>query len=160
MAVDEDGGARKKTRLHTAANSRISTNQDKTVTRLAMADRIGAQPAQESASEFVNFLHLTTGDDWGRRGRFWFHQENILKICLGSGRYTGAAVDVVNFEKVHDGKPLDFEDTIHSGQAEAAPAVQEIGNMRLLEAGFLGQAQPGQIALVNMIQQVSAKLFL
>ncbi|PYX48854.1 MAG: hypothetical protein DMG83_00455 [Acidobacteria bacterium] len=55
---------------------------------------------------------------------------------------------------------LHIQDFVHAFQAEAALAVEEVGNVRLLEAGLLGEAEAGKIALFNPVPERLAQIFL
>ena len=58
------------------------------------------------------------------------------------GTTGGALVDLGGIEQVEDGEVLDVEDFVHAFDAEAALAVEEIGDVGLFESGLLGKSSP------------------
>jgi sorbitol-specific phosphotransferase system component IIA len=55
---------------------------------------------------------------------------------------------------------LDGEDPVHTLEAQAALAIQEVGDVSLLESGLLSQPEPGQIALVDALPKSFAEVVL
>jgi hypothetical protein len=55
---------------------------------------------------------------------------------------------------------LDGEDPIHPLQTQAAFAIQEIGDMGLLETGLLSQTKAGQVAFINALPEGIAQVVL
>ena len=46
---------------------------------------------------------------------------------------------------------LDLEDLVHALDAEAAFAVEEIGDVGLFESGLLGEAESGEFTCLNAV---------
>ena len=63
-------------------------------------------------------------------------------------------------EQVEHGKVLDIQDFIHAFEAQAAFAVEEVGDVGLLESGLLGQAKTSQFAFFNAFPEGFSQIFL
>jgi hypothetical protein len=55
---------------------------------------------------------------------------------------------------------LHVQNSVHSFQAKSALAVQEVGNVGLLEAGLFRQPQARELPCVNVFPQGLAEIFL
>ena len=80
---------------------------------------------------------------------------------VGAGRDDrGALIDLGGVEQVKHGDVLHGQDLVHAFQAEAALAIEEVGDMGLLEAGLLGEVKAGEIAFVNALPEGFAEVVL
>jgi hypothetical protein len=55
---------------------------------------------------------------------------------------------------------LDGQNPVHALKAQAALAIQEVGDVSLLESGLLCQPEPGQIAFVDALPKSFAEVVL
>ena len=55
---------------------------------------------------------------------------------------------------------LDGEDGVHAFEAEAAFAVEEIGDVGLLESGLLGEPESGEFACFDALPEYFAEIIL
>ena len=76
-----------------------------------------------------------------------------FRIRRRSGTGWSTLVDFGGIEQVEDGAVLDLEDLVHALDAEAALAVEEIGDVGLFESGLLGQSQPRQFTYFDAIPE-------
>ena len=87
-------------------------------------------------------------------------KEDVLKLIV-AGRENGSAlVDLGGIEKVENGKVLDSEDAIHAFKTQAALAIEEVGDVSLLESGLLSETESGQIAFINALPKSIAQILL
>ena len=87
-------------------------------------------------------------------------EQNILKLIV-AGRQDGRAlVDFRRIEQIEHGEMLHVQDFIHAFEAEAALAVEEVGDVSLLKARLLRQAEAGEIAFLDALPKRVAQIFL
>ena len=55
---------------------------------------------------------------------------------------------------------LDGENAIHTLKAEATLAIEEVGDMGLLEAGLLGETEAGEVAFLDAFPESVAEIVL
>ena len=55
---------------------------------------------------------------------------------------------------------LNVENLVHPFQAKSALAIEEVGNMGLLEPSLLGEPQTGDFPSINAIPECLTKIFL
>jgi hypothetical protein len=88
------------------------------------------------------------------------NQEDIFKLSVPWRGDAGALINFFGIEQVKDGEPLDLKDFVHAIEAETALAVEEIGDMGLPEAGLLGEADTGELSVLDLPTKTLAKVFL
>ncbi len=95
----------------------------------------------------------------GGRGRA-IDQGHVFELIVAGRKDAGALVDLLGIEQVEDGKVLYIQHLVHALDAEAALAVEEVGNVGLLETGLAGQAEAGQLAGIDALPERLAQSFL
>ena len=55
---------------------------------------------------------------------------------------------------------LDLKDFVHAFKAESAFAVEEVGDVSLLESGLPGEAKPGELARFDTVPQDLTEIIL
>jgi hypothetical protein len=160
MAIEEDGGAREEARIHAHATASVNPNDDKAHPRLAIAFGLGAQAAEEDATKLQEFPDTHAHNEGLSGGHATVDDKDIVELPVARGRDAGSFVDLLGIEQVEDGEVLNLEDLVHPLKAQAALAVQEIGDVGLAEASFFGQSQASQFAVVNTLPKAFAEVFL
>lgn len=140
MAVDEQQGAREQTRRHGHGVAVIEADEHKAEPGRAVAFGAGFQVAQEGFFEFENTLDAV-GSDGGPSGMGGSGEEDIFELIAAGGKDGGTLVDFGGIEQIEDREMLDGEDFVHAFEAEAALAVEEVGDVGLLESGLLGEVE-------------------
>lgn len=115
---------------------------------------------RKKTPEFVNLFHLQRGNHRHGSSDFRIHEKNVCEVGFRAGRDRGSAIDFIGVEKISDRQALDLEDAIHSGQTQAAFAIEEVRDVRLFETGFLRQAQASQFPLLDPSQEILPKFLL
>ena len=151
-------GSRREIHAHPFAGIRLDEHEALPVFPIAL--HFGAQLLQETLLELQNFLHPQAHDAGLGGGDGARHQENVVKLVRAGRQDAGAFVDLAGIDEVKHGKALYFEHFIHAFDAQAALLVEEVGNVRLLETGLLGQAQAGQMALLDAGEKGLAQIVL
>ena len=160
MAIDERCGPGQETRVHAHAFACIDLNHHETLPVAAIAFDLGAQLLKKCFFELDDLFDVHIGEERMGCGDGAFGEENVLKLIV-AGRENGSAlVDFGGVKKIEDGEMLNGENAIHALQTETALAVQEIGDVRLLESSLLGEAEAGEIAVLNALPKSVAKIFL
>lgn len=160
MAIDEGCGSGQEAGIHAHALARIDLDHDETLPVTAIAFDLGPQLLKKRFLELDDLLDVHIGEKRMGGGDGTFREQNVLKFVV-AGRENGSAlVDFGGVQKIKNGEVLNGENAIHAFQAEAALAVQEIGDVGLLESSLLSQAETGQIAILNALPKGVAKVFL
>jgi hypothetical protein len=160
MAVDEQCGAGQEAGVHAHAFAGVGFDGHESLPTGAVAFDFRLELPQKALFEFQDLLHMHADQEGMGGGDATIGDEDVLKLII-AGRQDGSAlVDLGGVEEIEDGKMLDGQDTIHAFEAEAALAVEEVGDVSLLEAGLLRQAEPGEIAFFNPFPKSIAKIFL
>lgn len=87
-------------------------------------------------------------------------EDDVLKFVIAGGEDGSALIYLGRVQEIEDGEMLDGENAVHAFEAEAALAIQEVGDVSLLETGLLGQAKAGKIAFLNALPESIAKILL
>ncbi len=149
VTVDQEGSAREESRVHAHAFAAIYFNDYETFPLFALgAFGFRFQLLEKRLLEFQDFLDVHAGDERLGGGDGSIGEKDVLKFIV-AGRQDGSAL--VNFrrvEKIQHGKMLNGEDPIHALEAEAALAIQEVGDVSLFKSRLLRQAEAGQFAFL------------
>ena len=134
MAIEEQRGAGGETRRHVEGLSSVEPYEDKALPGGTVALGLGPQIAKNTLLELEN-----VNDAVGSNPRLdcggWIGEQDILELVWAGRQNGGSLVDLGGIEEVEDGEVLDREDFVHAFDAEAALAVEEIGDVGLLESG-------------------------
>ena len=149
MAVDEERGAREKAGIHRGGLATVELDQHETLPVGTIAVGFGPNPVKERLLELEDFLDLHADDERLGGGMTGIGEDNIFEF-VGAGRKDGSAlVDLKRIEEIEDREMLNLEDLVHAFEAETALAIEKVGNMSLLEACLLGEAEAGEFACVD-----------
>lgn len=160
MAIDECSGSGQEAGIHAHALAGIDLDHHETFPVAAIAFDFGPQFLKKCFLELDDLFDVHTGEKRVSCGDGSLSEKNVLKFVV-AGREDGSAlVDFGGVKKVENGEMLNGENAIHAFEAEAALAVQEIGNVRLLESSLLSEAEAGKIAILNALPKGVAKIFL
>ena len=66
-------------------------------------------------------------------------QQHVIEIVLTGRGNAGTLVDFAGIEQIQDGQALHIQHLVHAFDAQTALAVEEVGNMGLLETRVLSQ---------------------
>ena len=118
------------------------------------------KPSQECFLEFEDIKYVHAGDERlsGRGGGIG--KDYVFEFVVAWGKDGGALIDLGGIEEVEYAEVLDGEDGIHAFEAEAALAVEEVGDVGLLESGLLCQPESGQAACFDSPQEDFTKVVL
>ena len=87
-------------------------------------------------------------------------QEHVFELVAAGRQDRSPFVDLARIQQVEHGEMLDGEHFVHAFQAEPAFAVEEVGDVRLLEPGLLRQSKSRQVALFDPFPQRFAEIIL
>jgi len=160
MAVDEQRGSWGKAGGHESGLPGIELNEDETLPAGPVGFGIRVQLVQEGLLELEDFLYMHADDEGLGGGGRGIGEDDVFEV-VGAGRQDrGALIDLGGIEQVKDGKMLDLKDFVHAFEAEAAFAVEEIGDVGLLESGLLGQAEAGEFSCCDAVPEDFAEIIL
>lgn len=160
MAVDEERGAGKQARIHAHSFAGVHFNYYEAFPLLAIAFNFGFQFLEKCLLEFQNFFHVHAGEQGLSGGDGSIGEKDILKLVVTGGQDGSAFVDFGGIEEIENGKVLNGEDAIHAFETEAAFAIEEVGDVSLLEPGLLGQTEAGEIAFLDTLPKSIAEIVL
>ncbi len=139
---------------------RVDANDHEALPVFALALQFGPHLAQEALLELQDLADVHAHDQRFGGGHGPVDQQHVIEFVLGGRQDAGALVDLGGIDQVEHGEVLDIQDFIHAFEAEAALAVEEVGDVSLLETGLLGEAQSGEVAFVNPVPEGFAQIFL
>jgi hypothetical protein len=87
-------------------------------------------------------------------------EEDVGIVVLARRWDAGAGIDFVGGDEIEDRKVFDIENAVHAFEAEAALAVEEVGDVGLAEAGFLREGDAGEVTGVDTFGKKLAKTVL
>lgn len=160
VAIDQERGAGKKTGIHAHAFAGVGFDEDEAFPAGTVAFDFGLELLQKALLEFKDLFHVHAGEQGVRGGDGAIGEDDALKFVIARRNDGGTFVDLGGIEQIEHRETLDRQDAIHAFEAEATFAVQEVGNVSLLEAGLPRQAKPGEIAIFDAFPQSIAKVFL
>src|SRR5215469_5865730 len=161
VTINENRGAGKQARIHAHAFAAIGADDDETLPVLAVAAfDFGTHLAQEGLLELLDLAHVHAHDEGLEGGNGSIDLQDIFELVLAGGKNTGALVDFGGVEQVENREVLDVQNFVHTLQAEASFAIEEIGDVGLFEAGLLRQTKAGEVAGFNTIPQGFAQIIL
>jgi len=142
MAVYQERCPWHEARMHAGGFAGIELDEDEAVPAGAVAVGFGFQLMQEGFLELENVFDVHGGDERPGGGGGSIGEENVFKFVV-AGRQDGSAlVDLGGIEQIEHGEMLDGEDFVHAFETEAALAVEEVGDVGLLESGLVGSWRP------------------
>ena len=160
VAIDENGGAGQKPRIHAHALTAINLDGDKAFPALAGDPAFRAEAAQENLFELQHVLYVHAHDEGFSGGDSTLDQEDILKFVFGRRQDAGAFVDFGRIDKIEDREMLHLENSIHAFYAEATFTIEEVGDMSLSKASLRGQTEASQFSLSDTLPQSLTKIVL
>ena len=160
MPVDQHRGSWQQARIHTHAVGGIDLDQHKTQPAISRRFQGWAQAAKKALLELENVLDSFVGDDGFTRGNGSLYQQHVLEIVVAGWDDAGPLVDLTGINQVKHRDSLDRQDTVHGLQAKEAFAIEEVGDVGLLEAGLPRQPERGEFPAIDPLQQLAAQIFL
>jgi hypothetical protein len=168
MAVDQQGGSGHEPRIHgqgfrgiePGVESSVEFDQYEALPAGAVAFGIGFQLLQEAFFELENFLDVHAANERVGSGDGGIGEQNVFEFVSGRRQDGGALVDFGGIEQVEHGEMLGGENFVHGFEAEAALAVEEIGDVGLLESGLLGEMQAAEFACFDALPEQLAEIIL
>ena len=107
-------------------------------------------------------MHVHAGDQGLGGSGGGVSEQNIFKFVVAGRQDGGALVDLGGIKQIEDGKMLDGENFVHAFDAEAALAVEEVGDMGLFESSLLGKLRPvnspASIRSQSILRRLSCKI--
>jgi hypothetical protein len=160
MAVYEKGCPGQEAGGHAGGLPGVELDEHEAVPAGAVAVGFGFQFVQEGFLELEDVFDLHGGDERLSGSGGGVGEQNVFKFVGAGGQDGGALVDLGGIEQIEHGKMLHGEDFVHAFQAKAALAVEEIGDVGLLESGLLGQVQAGEFSCFDALPEQLAKVIL
>ena len=153
MAVDQQRGSGVEARRHGEGIAGVEPDQDKAVPAGAIAIDLGLERTQEGLLELQHGEDLVGRDQRpsGSDGRG--SEQDVFVFVAGGGKDGGTTVDLGGIEEIEDGEMLDRKDFVHALKTEAALAVEEVGNVGLLESGLLGETKAGKLSTFDALHK-------
>ena len=149
MSVDQQSGAGHETWVCGQGIFGVQLDEDKAVPGGAVPLRLGLELAEECFLELEDVGDPIGGNERGSGGGGRIGEQDVFEF-VGTGRQDGGAlVDFRGIEQVENGEALDGEDLVHAFDTESALAVEEVGDVGLLESGLLGKPKAGQFSTFN-----------
>jgi len=160
MSVEQQGGAGGEAGRHGGGVPGIELDQDEAVPGGTVALGIGLELVEKGLLELEGPQNAVGGDQGTGGGSGGVGDEDVLEL-VGAGRQDGGTlVDGSGIEQIEDGKMLNRKDFVHTFEAEAALAVEEVGDMSLLESGLLRQMESGELPRCDAFQENFTKVIL
>jgi len=184
MAVDQQGGSGHEARIHghgfldigpgtesgielgiepgveSGVEPTVESDEYETLPAGAIAFGIGFQLVQKAFLELENFFDAHAGDKRLGSSDGSVGEHNIFKFVVAGGQDGGALVDFGGIEQVEHGKMLHGEYFVHAFEAEAALAVEKVGDVGLFESGLLGEEQATEFACLDALPKHFAEIIL
>ena len=160
MTVDQECGTGQEARVHTHAFAAIDFDYHKALPLLAIAFGFGFELLEEAFFELENLLDVHAGDEGLGGSDTGVDDEDILELVVAGRHNRSAFVDLRGIEEIEHGKMLNGEDPVHALEAQAPLAIEEIGDVGLLEAGLFCQTKAGKVALLNALPESFAEVVL
>jgi hypothetical protein len=89
-----------------------------------------------------------------------FCEEDVLEIIVAGRHNRSAFVDLGRVKQIEYGEMLDGQNPVHALKTQSTLAIQEVGDMSLLESGLLCQTEAGQISLIDALPKSIAQIVL
>ena len=138
----------------------IDLDEDEAQPAGTIALGFGSELGEKVFLELENFFDVHAGNEGLGGGDGGISEQDVFKF-IGAGRQDGGAfADFGGIEQIEYGKMLDGEDGVHAFEAEAAFAVEEIGDVGLLESGLLGEPESGEFACFDALPEYFAEIIL
>jgi hypothetical protein len=119
----------------------------------------GAKAVQEGFAEDKGLYHVV-GRESGDGGRDQgVYEGNFCKLSV-QRRKAEPPANRRTVHKVHDGEVLGGEDAVESSKAKPALAVEEVGDVGLLEASVVREGEGSQASMSDTFQKKSADALL
>src|SRR5579864_1831725 len=160
MAVDQKRGSGEQAGRHSLGVAGIELDQNEALPVGTGAFRFRLQFVKEGFLELEDVLDMHAGDEGLGGGGGGIGEDDVFEIVGAGGNHGGALVDLGGIEQVEDGEMLDLENLVHALNAEAALAVEEIGDVGLFESGLLGQAESRKFTCFNAIPKDFSEIVL
>lgn len=160
MAVDQERGSGSEAGRHKRGLVGVELDQDESVPGRSVALGVGTELMKEGLLELEDLLHVHADDEGLGGGGSRIGEDDIFKFVAAGGKDGGTLVDFGGVEEVEDGQMLDLEDFVHAFDAEAALAVEEVGDMGLLESGLLGKTEASKFSCFDTVPEDLAEVIL
>ena len=87
-------------------------------------------------------------------------KDYVFEVVAAWGKDGSSLVDFRGIKQVENGEVLNLEDFVHALDREAALAVEEIGNVSLLESSLLGETEAGEFACFDSLLEDFSEIIL
>ena len=160
MAVYQERCSGQEAGIHAGGFPGIELDEHEAVPAGAVAVGFGFQLVQEGFLELEDIFDVHGGDERLGGGGGGVGEQNVFKFVAAGRQDGGALVDLGGIEQIEHGEVLRGEDFVHAFEAEAALAVEEVGDVGLLESGLLGEVEAGEFACFDALPEQLAKVIL
>jgi len=139
VAVKQDRGPGKQPRVHAHGFAAVGADDHEALPVFALSFHLWPQLAQKALLELHDVLYSHAHDLRLARGDRTIDQQHVIEIVLTGRGNAGTLVDFAGIEQIQDGQALHIQHLVHALDAQTALAVEEVGNMGLLETRVLSQ---------------------
>src|ERR1700733_2274045 len=160
MAVDQECGSGKQAGIHAHGFAVVYLDENETLPGLAVAYGLRFELLKKTFLKFQDFFDIHAGDERMSGGHGSIGEEDVLKLVVARGKDGCALVDLGGVEEIQYRKMLDGQNPVHALEAQAALAIEEVGDMSLFEASLLCQTEAGQVAFLNALPKSFAQIVL
>jgi len=141
MSIDQQSSAGYETWVHSGGVLGVGFDQDEAVPGGVGAFRQRLELAEKGLPELEHPEDQVGSDQRTGSGGGGIGEQDVFEL-VGAGRQDGGTlVDLGGVKEIKDGEALDGENFVHSLDTETALAVEEVGDMGLLESGLLGKSK-------------------
>ena len=153
MTVDQERSSGREAGRHGLGVAWVKLDEDESLPRGSVGFTVGSKFVEEGLLELEDVFHVHAGDKGLSGGGGGIREDDVFEV-VGTGRKDGGAfVDFGGIEEVENGEVLDLEDFVHAFDAESALAVEEVGDVGLLESGLLGETESGELACLDAVPE-------
>src|SRR6202790_2750836 len=160
VAVEQQGGARHSAGVHAGSPLRVRLDNHKAFPAPAVAFHPLFQALQEALLKLQYLLDVHAHNQRLGGCDIRVGDHYVFEFVVARRKDRGALVDFGWIDEIQHRKMLYVQNSVHAFQAESALAVQEVGDVGLLEAGLFRQTQAREFPCVNVFPQDLAEIFL
>src|SRR5260370_33417655 len=142
MTVNEYSRARQSTWIHAHTVTRVHLYQNKASPMGSVTVQVRTQLLEVRFLDLQDVFDVLAEDLRLTSGNVCFDQQHAFELVIAWWHNRSSLVDVSRVNQVEHRKPLRHQHAVHRVEAEAALAVQEVRDVRLLYTDQVCQFQP------------------
>jgi hypothetical protein len=158
VAVEDGDGSRGEEWVHSGGLLGVGADGEEALPVGVLGGGAGTVVVEAGGGDLEGFDDGGGGDAGVVHGDGGGDNGDDLDGVAGAGLYWGGGGEV-KWEDLVDGEVLCGEDAVEAFEGEGAFAVEEVGDVGLLEAGLLGEAAAGEGAAFDAPEEFETKEF-